>query len=59
MELELNIEYSFWSKEFIDINLRFINVSFLEKLKKTDIKELSGDICTEFQLSISASFRLS
>jgi hypothetical protein len=36
-----------------------MNVSFLEKLKKTDINELSGDICTEFQLSMSASFRLS
>jgi hypothetical protein len=59
MELELNIEYSFWSKAFIDINLKFTNVSFLEKLKNTDIKELSGDICTEFQLSISASFKLS
>jgi hypothetical protein len=59
IELELNIEYNFWSKAFIEINLRFINVSFLEKLKKTDMKEFSGDMCTEFQLSISASFRLS
>jgi hypothetical protein len=32
-------------------------VSFLEKLKKIDKKELIGDIYTEFQLSISASFK--
>lgn len=44
IELELNIEYNFWSKELIDINLRFIKVSFLEKLKKIDKKVLTGDI---------------
>jgi hypothetical protein len=41
------------------MNLKFMKVSFFEKLKKTDINELSGDMCTEFQLSMSASFKLS
>ena len=59
IELELNIEYNFWSKAFIDINLKLIKVSFLEKLKNIDKNEFIGDICTEFQLSISANFKLS
>jgi hypothetical protein len=49
--------YNFWSREFIDINLKFIKLSFLEKLKKTDKNECIGEICTEFQLSMSASFK--
>jgi hypothetical protein len=57
MELELNMVYSFWSSEFIEINLKFIKLSFLEKLKKTDKNECMGDMCTEFQLSISANFK--
>jgi hypothetical protein len=41
----------------MDIKRKLVNVSFLEKLKKIDKKELTGDICAEFQLSISASFK--
>jgi hypothetical protein len=57
IELELNIVYSFWSRELIDIHLKFTKVSFFEKLKNIDKKEFIGDICTEFQLSISANFK--
>ena len=39
----------------MEINRRLTNVSFLEKLKKTDKKELIGDTWTEFQLSTSAN----
>jgi hypothetical protein len=56
MELELNIVYSFWSKELIEIHLKFTKVSFFVKLKKIDMKEFTGLICTEFQVSISANF---
>jgi hypothetical protein len=41
----------------MDIKRKFTKVSFFEKLKKIDKKEFRGDICTEFQLSISASFK--
>jgi len=57
IELELNMVYSFWSRALTDMNLRLTNVSFFEKLKKIDKKEFIGDICTEFQLSISTNFR--
>lgn len=53
------MEYNFWSNALIDIKRKLTNVSFLEKLKKRDKKEFIGDICTEFQLSISANFRFS
>jgi hypothetical protein len=43
----------------MEINRKFTKVSFLEKLKKMDKKEFIGEIWTEFQLSISANFRLS
>jgi hypothetical protein len=36
-----------------------VNVSFFEKLKKIDKNEFIGEICTEFQLSISANFKFS
>lgn len=44
---------------FIETHLRLIKVSFLVKLKKIDKNELSGLMCTEFQLSISANFKFS
>lgn len=59
IELELNIVYSFWSKVLIETHLKLTKVSFFVKLKKIDKNELRGLICTEFQLSISTSFRLS
>jgi hypothetical protein len=41
----------------METHLRLMKVSFLVKLKKIDRNELSGLMCTEFQLSISANFR--
>jgi hypothetical protein len=43
----------------MDIKRKFIKVSFLVKLKNIDKNELTGEICTEFQLSISDNFNWS
>jgi hypothetical protein len=59
IELELNIVYNFWSSAFIEKKRKLTKVSFFEKLKNIDRNELTGEICTEFQLSISANFKLS